>query len=100
MSLKTPDAITHCHKILFSDLDVILDNYQDIKEPIQNLRKIMSEHFQKEEKYALSPLGLLLDLSEGNWQLDGSLQSNILAMAFAIAAEIEKDDLLLCLQGA
>ena len=28
---------------------------------------------------------------KGNWKLDGSVQSNILAMAFAIAAEIEHD---------
>jgi DNA invertase Pin-like site-specific DNA recombinase len=28
---------------------------------------------------------------KGNWQLDGSLQSKIVAMAFAIAAEIERD---------
>jgi len=28
---------------------------------------------------------------KGNWQLDGSIQSRILAMAFAMAAEIERD---------
>jgi DNA invertase Pin-like site-specific DNA recombinase len=28
---------------------------------------------------------------KGNWQLDGSIQSKILAMAFAMAAEIERD---------
>ena len=28
---------------------------------------------------------------KGNWQLDQSIQSKILAMAFAIAAEIERD---------
>jgi DNA invertase Pin-like site-specific DNA recombinase len=28
---------------------------------------------------------------KGNWQLDGSLQSKVVAMAFAIAAEIERD---------
>ena len=27
----------------------------------------------------------------GNWRLDGSLQSKIMAMAFSIAAEIERD---------
>lgn len=28
---------------------------------------------------------------KGNWQLDGTIQSKIMAMAFAIAAEIERD---------
>lgn len=28
---------------------------------------------------------------KGNWQLDQSIQSKILAMAFAMAAEIERD---------
>jgi DNA invertase Pin-like site-specific DNA recombinase len=28
---------------------------------------------------------------KGNWQLDGSIQSKILAMALAMAAEIERD---------
>lgn len=28
---------------------------------------------------------------KGNWQLDGTLQSKVVAMAFAIAAEIERD---------
>jgi DNA invertase Pin-like site-specific DNA recombinase len=28
---------------------------------------------------------------KGNWQLDGTLQSKIVAMAFSIAAEIERD---------
>lgn len=28
---------------------------------------------------------------KGNWQLDGSLQSKVVAMAFSIAAEIERD---------
>lgn len=28
---------------------------------------------------------------KGNWQLDGSIQSKIIAMAFAMAAEIERD---------
>jgi DNA invertase Pin-like site-specific DNA recombinase len=28
---------------------------------------------------------------KGNWRLDGSIQSKIIAMAFAIAAEIERD---------
>jgi len=28
---------------------------------------------------------------KGNWQLDGTIQSNIIAMAFSMASEIERD---------
>lgn len=35
--------------------------------------------------------GLDMYAVKGNWRLDGSIQSKIIAMAFAIAAEIERD---------
>jgi DNA invertase Pin-like site-specific DNA recombinase len=35
--------------------------------------------------------GIRIFAVKGNWQLDGSLQSKIVAMAFSIAAEIERD---------
>ena len=35
--------------------------------------------------------GLAIYAVKGNWQLDGSLQSKVVAMAFAMAAEIERD---------
>ena len=35
--------------------------------------------------------GVHLYAVKGNWRLDGTIQSKIMAMAFAIAAEIERD---------
>jgi DNA invertase Pin-like site-specific DNA recombinase len=35
--------------------------------------------------------GVKIYAVKGNWQLDGTLQSKVVAMAFAIAAEIERD---------
>ena len=35
--------------------------------------------------------GIRLHAVKGEWQLDGSMQSTIIAMAFAMAAEIERD---------
>jgi len=35
--------------------------------------------------------GIRVYAVKGNWQLDGSLQSKVVAMAFAMAAEIERD---------
>jgi DNA invertase Pin-like site-specific DNA recombinase len=38
-----------------------------------------------------SQKGIRLFAVKGNWQLDGSIQSKIVAMAFSMAAEIERD---------
>ena len=38
-----------------------------------------------------SQKGVYLYAVKGNWQLDGTIQSKIMAMAFAMAAEIERD---------
>lgn len=38
-----------------------------------------------------SEKGIHIYAIKGNWQLDGTLQSKILAMAFAMASEIERD---------
>lgn len=38
-----------------------------------------------------SQKGIKLYAVKGNWQLDGTIQSKIMAMAFAMAAEIERD---------
>ena len=38
-----------------------------------------------------SERGVHIYAVKGNWQLDGSLQSKVVAMAFAMAAEIERD---------
>lgn len=38
-----------------------------------------------------SQKGINLYAVKGNWQLDGTIQSKIMAMAFAMAAEIERD---------
>ena len=35
--------------------------------------------------------GIRVYAVKGNWQLDGSMQSKIMALAFAMAAEIEHD---------
>jgi len=35
--------------------------------------------------------GINIYAIKGNWELNGSLQSNVIAMAFAMAAEIERD---------
>lgn len=70
IKIKTPQAITHGHTNLCYELKGIIDRHKAFRSQAKNLYKVMSEHFEKEEKYALPPLGLLLVLSEGNWQLN------------------------------
>ena len=38
-----------------------------------------------------SDKGIHLYAVKGNWQLDNSIQSKVIAMAFSMAAEIERD---------
>ncbi|MDD3437548.1 MAG: hypothetical protein PHC64_10390 [Candidatus Gastranaerophilales bacterium] len=70
MKLKTPKAISHGHANLCRELRGIINKYKNNEEQIKLLEKLMAEHFHKEEKYAMPPLGLLLTLSEGNWEIN------------------------------
>lgn len=70
MQPKTPIAINHSHSNLCLELKIITNNHPHLKTEIQTFNKVMRDHFKKEEKYALPPLGLLLDLSEGKWELE------------------------------
>lgn len=38
-----------------------------------------------------SQRGIIIYAIKGNWQLDQTIQSKIIAMAFSMAAEIERD---------
>lgn len=73
MEIKTPKAITHGHANLCSELNDIINKYFNLEKQTHQLNEIMIKHFNKEEKYGLPPLGLLLTLSEGNWELDEGL---------------------------
>lgn len=69
MKIKTPKAITHGHAILCAEFNRIIEDYPNLEKQTHSLNEVMTKHFNKEEKYALPPLGLLLTLSEGNWEL-------------------------------
>lgn len=70
MKTKTPDSIKNGHDNLCLELKEIIALGGNIGEKAQLLNNVMIAHFQKEEKYAFPPLGLLLALSEGHWELD------------------------------
>lgn len=70
MKLKTPKAIIHGHKNLIEEMEGVIATGGKIAEKARILKGTMASHFKKEEEYALPPLGLLLSLSEGNWQIN------------------------------
>lgn len=70
MKTKIPKAIQHGHENLCSELEAIINEGGEIGKKAKILNEVMIPHFEKEEKYALPPLGLLLELSEGRWEID------------------------------
>jgi len=70
MKLKVPKAITHGHDNLIAELKDVIDMGGRIGEKARLLGLVMAPHFKKEEEYALPPLGLLLALSEGGWEIN------------------------------
>lgn len=70
MKPKTPKAIKNGHENLCTELQDIIVLGGKIGEKAEILKLDMYPHFEKEEKYALPPLGLLLAMSEGNWEID------------------------------
>lgn len=70
MPVQTPKSLKHGHENLSSELNHLIMLKDNIGIKAKALAEVMYPHFQKEEKYALPPLGLLLALSEGNWEID------------------------------
>ena len=91
MNPKTPKSITHGHINLCEELETIIKNGGQIAEQTKILEKIMMEHFVKEEKFALPPLGLLVALSEGNWKIDEQTTINMAEVLSANLDELKED---------
>jgi len=69
MKLKVPSAIIHGHQNLLAELKEVIAIGGKTGEKAKFLGETMAPHFEKEEEYALPPLGLLLNLSKGNWEV-------------------------------
>lgn len=72
MQLETPEVLIRGHESLYEDLEIIISFGGEIGEKTKQLAKMLHSHFKKEEEYALPPLGLLLELADGRWNLDAS----------------------------
>lgn len=80
---ETPQALKAGHENLYSDLEAIMSYNGKVGEKAKQLKEILKPHFEKEEKYALPPLGLLIILAEGHWELDAN-------EAISMADKLEK----------
>ena len=70
MKPTTPQPILNSHENLSYELKFIIDEGGNIAPKAQILYDVMSDHFEKEEKYALPPLSFLLALSKGDWEIN------------------------------
>lgn len=70
MEPKIPKSLKNGHENLCSELKDIISIGGKIGEKAKILDNIMGSHFLKEEEYALPPLGFLLALAEGDWEID------------------------------
>lgn len=91
MTPKTPKALLHGHKNLFNNIESIVSIGGGIGENAQLLADISRPHFDKEEKYALPPLSLLVALSEGNWEIDADVAIKMAAKLEAQLLEMKKE---------
>lgn len=70
MRPKIPKALEYGHQQLFEEIKEVIAIGGRIGQTADSLNKNMAPHFKKEEEYALPPLGFLLAISEGRWELD------------------------------
>lgn len=100
MKPKTPKSIKNGHENLCYDLQEIIALGGRIGEKAKTLEGDMYPHFEKEEKYALPPLGLLLALSEGKWEIDTNAAIEMADMLQLKLFELkqEHDNILKALQ--
>lgn len=70
MKPQIPQSLQHGHENLCAEIKDLINYGGKIGEKATILNKAMRPHFEKEERYALPPLGLLIALSEGSWEID------------------------------
>jgi len=88
---EVPESLKHGHEILCSELKNIVALGSEIGAKAQLLDKIMSAHFKREEEYALPPLGLLLALADGNWDLDSTEAIKMSEILKSKLSELKKE---------
>lgn len=91
MEPRIPEALRNGHANLRSELGAIKALNGKIGEKARILDAVMSPHFKKEEGYALPPLGFLLALSSGNWEIDADVAIKMAEELASKLSELKKD---------
>ncbi len=65
ISLKIPESMVAEHQELHEELYEATQAPGQIGEAARRVAEVLHEHFEKEETFALPPLGLLTDLTQG-----------------------------------
>ncbi|MGH9794976.1 MAG: hemerythrin domain-containing protein [Candidatus Acidiferrales bacterium] len=68
MKFPIPQSIELEHQELHAALERLTQAGGETSEAARAVEKVLSHHFEKEEQYALPPLGLLVPLSQGKFE--------------------------------
>ena len=85
MKFQIPKSIELEHEELRTHLDRLTKAGGQTGEAAKSVEKVLSNHFGKEEKYALPPLGLLVPLSQGKFE---PAMAEVLKLTDKLAAEM------------
>lgn len=101
MKFEIPEPMKIEHEELHSELVRATKAGGKTGEAARAVAKVLHPHFVKEEEYALPPLGLLVRLSQGEFDRD---MSDVIAMTDKLEAELarmlsEHRDIIAALQG-
>ena len=87
MDLKIPQALIEDHKEMGASLDRAAKETGKVGEAARALQAVMQPHIQREEKFALPPLGLLPIVSTGEVDYD---MNEAVFLADKLKAEMPK----------
>jgi hemerythrin-like domain-containing protein len=87
MEFKVPESLELEHQELHNQLVKAIEQGGDVGDAAKTVAEVLHPHFEKEEEYALPPLGLLLSLSSQDNKI-GSETRRILTMTEKLKADL------------
>lgn len=72
-----PKSVENEHHEIHAELKMALNEKGETGKAAEEVEKLLSKHFEKEEKYAMPPLGYLQELSQG--KVDSKMKDMISA---------------------
>ena len=87
MEFKVPESLELEHEELHSRLVKVIEQGGDVGEAAKAVAEVLHPHFEKEEEYALPPLGLLTSLSNQGNNISSEMKS-VLTMTEKLKADL------------